>query len=45
MTTTTNAGMGLTRYLQLYTVLSQALAEGSIPAGEALPSELMLVRE
>ena len=29
MTRATNAGIGVTRYLQVYTVLSQALAEGS----------------
>jgi len=45
MTITTNAGTGVTRYLQLYTVLAQALAEGSIGVGEALPSEPALVRE
>jgi GntR family transcriptional regulator len=45
MTTTTNAGTGVTRYLQVYTVLSQALSEGNIGAGEALPSEPTLVRE
>src|SRR5258708_1031205 len=28
VTRTTNAGIGVTRYLQVYTVLSQALAEG-----------------
>jgi GntR family transcriptional regulator len=43
--TTTNAGTGVTRYLQVYTVIAQALAEGSIGAGEALPSEPALVRE
>jgi GntR family transcriptional regulator len=31
--------------LQVYTVLSQALAEGDIGAGEALPSEPSLVRQ
>jgi GntR family transcriptional regulator len=31
--------------LQVYTVLSQALAEGDIAAGEALPSEPSLVRQ
>ena len=41
----TNAGIGVTRYLQVYTVLSQALAEGDIGAGEALPSEPSLVRQ
>lgn len=45
MTRATNAGIGVTRYLQVYTVLSQALAEGDIAAGEALPSEPSLVRQ
>jgi GntR family transcriptional regulator len=45
MTRATNAGIGVTRYLQVYTVLSQALAEGEIGAGEALPSEPALVRQ
>ena len=45
MTRATNAGIGVTRYLQVYTVLSQALAEGDISAGEALPSEPSLVRQ
>ncbi len=45
MTKATNAGIGVTRYLQVYTVLSQALAEGEIAAGEALPSEPSLVRQ
>ena len=45
MTRATNAGIGVTRYLQVYTVLSQALAEGAIAAGEALPSEPSLVRQ
>jgi len=45
MTRATNAGIGVTRYLQVYTVLSQALAEGDIGAGEALPSEPALVRQ
>jgi GntR family transcriptional regulator len=45
MTRATNAGTGVTRYLQVYTVLSQALAEGDIAAGEALPSEPSLVRQ
>jgi GntR family transcriptional regulator len=36
---------GVTRYLQLYTMLSQALADGRIVAGSALPSEPDLVRE
>jgi GntR family transcriptional regulator len=45
MSKATNAGTGVTRYLQVYTVLSQALAEGDIAAGEALPSEPSLVRQ
>ena len=45
MTRTTNAGTGVTRYLQVYTVLSQALAAGEIAAGQALPSEPSLVRQ
>jgi GntR family transcriptional regulator len=45
MTRATNAGTGVTRYLQVYTVLSQALAAGDIGAGEALPSEPALVRQ
>lgn len=36
---------GVTRYLQLYTMLSQALADGRIVPGSALPSEPELVRE
>lgn len=45
MTKATNAGTGVTRYLQVYTVLSQALADGDIGAGQALPSEPSLVRQ
>jgi GntR family transcriptional regulator len=45
MSRATNAGIGVTRYLQVYTVLSQALVEGDIAAGEALPSEPALVRQ
>jgi GntR family transcriptional regulator len=37
--------IGVTRYLQLYTMLSQALTDGRIAAGSALPSEPELVRE
>jgi len=44
MTRGTNAG-GVTRYLRVYTVLSQALAQGDIGAGEALPSEPSLVHQ
>jgi GntR family transcriptional regulator len=35
---------GVTRYHQLYTLLSRALTDGSIPAGSALPSESELMR-
>jgi GntR family transcriptional regulator len=45
MTKETNAGTGVARYLQVYTVLSQVLAEGDIGAGQALPSEPSLVRQ
>jgi GntR family transcriptional regulator len=45
MSKATNAGSGVARYLQVYTVLSQALAEGDIRAGQALPSEPSLVRQ
>src|SRR3981081_2722635 len=44
MLTTTNAPRGVARYLQIYTVLAQALDEASIAVGEALPSESSLVR-
>lgn len=44
VTRTTASATGVARYLQLYTVLSQALADGSIRAGDALPSEPALVR-
>lgn len=40
-----NTRTGITRYQQVYTVLSQALAEGNIGAGELLPSEPTLVRQ
>lgn len=35
---------GITRYHQVYTILSQALEDGTIPAGSALPPETELVR-
>jgi GntR family transcriptional regulator len=41
----TNTRTGIARYQQVYSVLSRALAEGSIAAGEALPSEPTLVRQ
>ena len=45
MLSKTNTRTGIARYQQVYTVLSQALAEGSIAAGQALPSEPTLVRQ
>lgn len=45
MMTTTKSGAGVSRYLRLYRVLSQALAEGRFVADEPLPSEPRLVRE
>jgi GntR family transcriptional regulator len=45
MTTTTKSGAGVSRYLRLYRVLSQALAEGRFAAGELLPSEPRLMRD
>lgn len=45
MTTTINSGAGVSRYLRLYRVLSQTLAEGRIGAGQALPSEPRLMRD
>jgi GntR family transcriptional regulator len=42
--TKTNSRTGIARYQQVYTVLAQALAEGTIGAGQALPSEPALVR-
>jgi GntR family transcriptional regulator len=45
MTTTTKSGAGVSRYLRLYRVLSQALAEGRFGAGEPLPSEPRLMRD
>jgi GntR family transcriptional regulator len=44
MDTKTSAQRGVARYLQIYTVLAQALAEAGMAAGEALPSESSLVR-
>ena len=43
MTTTTKSGTGISRYLQVYRVLSQAVAEGLFGAGEPLPSEPRLI--
>jgi GntR family transcriptional regulator len=45
MTTTTKSGAGVSRYLRLYRVLSQALAEDLFGAGQALPSEPRLMRD
>jgi GntR family transcriptional regulator len=45
MTITTKSGAGVSRYLRLYRVLSQALAEGRFGSGEPLPSEPRLMRD
>jgi GntR family transcriptional regulator len=45
MTTTTKSGAGVCRYLRLYRVLSQALAQGRFGAGQRLPSEPRLMRD
>lgn len=45
MTTTTKSGAGISRYLRVYRVLSQALAEGRFGAGEPMPSEPRLMRD
>jgi GntR family transcriptional regulator len=44
MTTTPKSGAGVSRYLRLYRVLSQALTEGRFVGG-ALPSEPRLMRD
>jgi GntR family transcriptional regulator len=44
MTTTTKSGAGVSRYLRLYRVLSQALADGRYLPEEPLPSEPQLMR-
>src|SRR5690606_22881793 len=36
---------GVARYHQVYTLLSRALAEGTIAAGSVLPGELELMRQ
>ncbi|MDE2051716.1 MAG: GntR family transcriptional regulator [Gammaproteobacteria bacterium] len=45
MTTTPKSGAGVSRYLRLYRVLSQALAEGRFAGGTPLPSEPRLMRD
>ncbi|HEY7886813.1 MAG TPA: GntR family transcriptional regulator [Steroidobacteraceae bacterium] len=45
MITTTKSGAGISRYLRLYRVLSQAVAEGRFAAGQPLPSEPRLMRD
>jgi GntR family transcriptional regulator len=45
MTTTPNIGAGVSRYIRLYSVLSQALVERRIGVGEPLPSEPRLMRD
>jgi GntR family transcriptional regulator len=44
MTTTTKSGAGVSRYLRLYRVLSQALADGRFAPDEPLPSEPRLMQ-
>ena len=39
------SGAGVSRYLRLYRVLSQALAEGRFGAGEPMPSEPRLMKD
>lgn len=45
MTITTKSGAGVSRYLRLYQVLSQALAEGRFGSGALMPSEPRLMRD
>ena len=45
MATTIKSGAGISRYLRVYRVLSQALAEGRFSAGEPMPSEPRLMRD
>jgi GntR family transcriptional regulator len=45
MTITPKSGAGVSRYLRLYQVLSQALSEGRFAGGGALPSEPQLTRD
>lgn len=45
MATTIKSGAGVSRYLRLYRVLSQSLAEGRFGDGKPLPSEPRLMRE
>jgi GntR family transcriptional regulator len=45
MPITTKSGAGVSRYLRLYGVLSQALAEGRFGSAEPLPSEPRLMRD
>lgn len=45
MTTTIKPGAGISRYLRVYRVLSQALAEGRFGAGGPMPSEPRLMRD
>jgi GntR family transcriptional regulator len=45
MTTTPNIEAGVSRYMRLYSVLSQALVERRIGVGKPLPSEPRLMRD
>lgn len=44
ITTTTKSGAGVSRYLRLYRVLSQALADGRLSPEETMPSEPRLMQ-
>ena len=45
MTTKPDKGAGVSRYLRLYSVLSQALAEGRFDTGQPMPSEPQLMKD
>lgn len=45
MATTIKSGAGISRYLRVYRVLSQALAEGRFSQGQPMPSEPRLMRD
>lgn len=45
MTTKPNKGAGVSRYLRLYSVLSQVVAEGRFDTGQPMPSEPQLMKD
>jgi len=45
MTTKPNKGAGVSRYLRLYSVLSEALADGRFDTGQPMPSEPQLMKD